>query len=553
MRQIAVIATRHGFGNMLERGGLWRKLGRKEAVEPTPESRRESTAKRFRGMLTELGPTFIKLGQVLSTRADLLPAEFIDELSTLQDAAPPIPLDQVHAQILRTLGKPTQELFATFDPAPLGSASIAQAHRAKLHSGEEVVVKIQRPGVEEQIRADLSVLHVLARALEAVFEEAGLYSPTGIISEFELAVLEELDFLHEANNLRTFEKNHRERPYVKIPRVYEELTGQAVLTMEYLRGPKISQVDLAQHDRHKLARNVIEGAFRQLFEDGLFHGDPHPGNILVLDDDVLGIIDFGLVGKITPQMQDALVQLVIAIVLKDAESVARLLYRVGTPDSRANLSAFTKDIQTLLGRYLPTTLGEIDARHLLRDLFDLAVRYRIRLPREYAILARAAIAIEGMLRTLAPDLNVGEVALPFAKELLAGRYDLSQLQGGLMRAMVRIQGVASELPMQLSQIMLDLESGKFSVTVRSEDLHELNANLRGLAMVGLVSMLACGFIIGAFISFSSQPWTIGGVPLLGILGTLAAGGLVGMALSWFVLSRAKKVSLKRLFGSPRPK
>lgn len=546
VRQIAVIATRHGFADLLERSGLSRVVGRKEAVEPSPESRRESVARRFRMFLNDLGPTFIKLGQVLSTRADLLPAEFIDELTSLQDNVPPIPLEQVHAQVTRAFGKPASELFRSIDPAPLAAASIAQVHRAVTREGDEVVVKIQRPGIGEQIRADLSVLHYLARALEAVIEEVGVYTPTGIVEEFDRAIHEELDFIHEAANVRAFCKTHQGRPFIQIPRVYDELSTRTVLTLEFLRGTKISQVDLSKHDRATLARNLVEGAFLQLFEDGLFHGDPHPGNLLVLEGDRLGLIDFGVVGRLTPHMQETLVMLVLSVGLKDAESVARILYRTGAPDSRANLAGFKADIEKILEQYLPTTLGAVDTRVLLRDLLDLAVKYRIRIPKEYAILSRAAIATEGILRTLHPEMNIGEMALPYAKKLLAGRYDPAHLQGGMMKTLVRLQGIASDLPMQLSQILLDLEGGKFSVTVRSDQIDKLTANLRSLAVIAFLGLCACGFIVGAFISFARHPWDVGGWPVLGVLGLLAAGGISSLALGWHLWGGSfRKLSLKR--------
>jgi ubiquinone biosynthesis protein len=546
VRQIAVIAGRHGFADLLERTGTWKILGRKEQVEVSPEVRRASVARRFRMLLNDLGPTFVKLGQILSTRADLLPAEFIEELSTLQDNVAPIPPDQVEQQIRDALGQDPKALFQSIDPEPLAAASIAQVHRAVTKAGDEVVVKVQRTGISEQIRSDLSVLHYLARLLEAVVEETGIYTPTGIIEEFEKAILEELDFLHEAANIREFYENHRSRPYLKVPRVFEELSTKTLLTLEFVRGTKISQIDLTRHDRHRIARNLVEASFRQLFEDGVFHGDPHPGNILVLEGDVIALIDFGVVGRVTRPMQQTLISLIMAVALKDSESVARILYRVGAPDARANLIGFRDDIDGILNRYLPETLGGIDATSLLRDLFDLAVKYRIRVPREYALLSRAAVSVEGVLRGLSPDLKISEVALPYAKELLAGRYDPTQLQGGVMKTLLRLQSFASDLPVQLSQIMLDLESGKFSVTVRAEQLEKMNANLRSMAAIAFLGLCACGFIVGAFISFARSPWMVGGVPVLGVIGIACAAALFGAVATWYLFGgRVRKIRLAR--------
>ncbi|NRD45317.1 AarF/ABC1/UbiB kinase family protein [Corallococcus sp. AB004] len=553
IRQIALIAARHGFGEVTERAGVWRLLGgRKEKVEVSEEARRESTARRFRLFLSELGPTFIKLGQVLSTRADLLPAEFVEELATLQDNVEAIPLEQVHAQIRDALGKDVQELFAQVDPEPLAAASIAQVHRAVTLEGEEVVIKVQRPGIAQRIDADLGVLRSLARLLEAVVEETGIYSPSGIVDEFDRAIHEELDFINEATNIRAFLENHKDRPYLKIPRVHAALSSRTVLTMEFIRGEKINPAALPEADRKQIAQHILEASFRQLFDDGLFHGDPHPGNVLLMEGNRLALLDFGVVGRLTRPMQETLVMLCLAVALKDSDSVARILYRVGVPDARANLMGFRNDIEAILGQHLPTTLGQVDARTLLRDLLDLAVKYRIRIPKEYALLSRASISTEGMLRGLYPELNIIEVALPYAKELMAGRYDPSQLQGGLMRTLLRFQSMAQDLPTQLSQILLDLETGKFSVTVRAEQFDKLNENLRSVAVIAFLGLCACGFIVGAFIAFAPRPPMYGNVPVLGIVGIALAAALFGAVLTWYLFGgRFGKVSVTRFLKKRR--
>ncbi|RKG93126.1 ABC1 kinase family protein [Corallococcus terminator] len=552
IRQITVIAARHGFGEVAERAGVWRMLGRKEKVEVSPETQRESTARRFRLFLAELGPTFIKLGQVMSTRADLLPAEFVEELATLQDHVEAIPLEAIHAQIRDALGKDVHELFAQVDPEPLAAASIAQVHRAVTLDGEEVVVKVQRPDIAERIDADLGVLRSLARLLEAVVEETGIYTPSGIVDEFDRAIHEELDFVNEASNIRAFLETHRDRPYMKIPRVHAALSSRTVLTLEFIRGEKINPAVLSEAERKQLAQNILEASFRQLFDDGLFHGDPHPGNLLLMEGHRLALLDFGVVGRLTRPMQETLVMLCLAVALKDSDSVARILYRVGVPDARANLMGFRNDIESILGQHLPTTLGQVDARTLLRDLLDLAVKYRIRIPKEYALLSRASISTEGMLRSLYPEMNILEVALPYAKELLAGRYDPSQLQGGLMRTLLRFQSMAQDLPTQLSQILLDLETGKFSVTVRAEQFDKLNENLRSVAVIAFLGLCACGFIVGAFIAFAPRPPMYGNVPVLGIVGIAVAAALFGAVLTWYLFGgRFGKVSLSRFLKKRR--
>jgi ubiquinone biosynthesis protein len=466
----------------------------------------------------------------------------------------PFPLEAVYGQLRESLGQDVDELFQRVDPEPLAAASIAQVHRAVTKDGDEVVVKVQRPGIVQRIDSDLVVLRSLARLLEAVVEETGIYTPTGIVDEFDKAIHEELDFVHEAANIRAFHENHRNRPYMKIPRVYDSLSSRTVLTMEFIRGVKIGHAELSLEDRREVAGHILDASFRQLFEDGLFHGDPHPGNILVLEGNRLALLDFGVVGRLSRAMQETLVMLVLAVALKDSDSVARILYRVGVPDARANLMGFRNDIEGLLGRHLPTatTLGQVDARSLMRDLLDLAVKYRIRIPKEYALLSRASVSTEGMMRSLYPDLNILEVSMPYAKELLADRYDPSQLQGGLMKTLLRFQSLAHDLPTQLSQILLDLESGKFSVTVRAEQFDRLNENLRSAAVVMFLGLCACGFIVGSFISFAQTPPMYAGMPVLGLLGIAMSAALFGAVFTWYVFGgRVRKLRLSRWLARKR--
>ncbi len=469
LRQISAVVARHGFGELVERARLRDRLGlRDEELKATPEQKARTTARRFRELLAELGTTFIKLGQILSTRADLLPQEVIHELTSLQDSVRPMPEAEVRAQLEVGLGRPVAECFESLDPVPLAAASIAQVHRARTREGDEVVVKVQRPSILSQIETDLDLLYYLARLLEAVVEEVGLYSPTGIVEEFDRAIHDELNFETEAKNLKTFGELNKDRADLVIPRVYDKLSSTTVLTMEYLRGTKITQVEDPEQ-RKKLARTVVAVCFQQLFEDGVFHGDPHPGNILVMEDGRIGLLDFGLVGRLSAQMKQTLVVLTLAIALKDPDTVARVLYRVGIPDSRTNLVAFRTDIQGVLTTYLGKSLDQVDAASLLSDLFDLAVRYRIRVPKDYALLSRASVAIEGVVRQLDPQLDVAATALPSLRRTLISRLGgfgaSDNLEGSMLRGLLRLQEFAQDVPAQLSQVLMDLEGGKFVVNI----------------------------------------------------------------------------------------
>jgi len=553
LREISSVVVRHGFGELWDRARIWDVLGRREPGErPSREEIRATSARRFRETLAELGPTFIKLGQILSSRPDILPPDFIAELSHLQDRAAPLPVTTVFQLIDQGLGRPANQLFAWVDPEPMASASIAQVHRARLSSGEEVVVKVQRPGIEEQIRSDTDLLFYLARFLEGVIEETGIYTPTGIVTEFRNAMLLELDFENEARNIEAFAKTHADRPYVVIPKLYRDLSSRTVITLQELKGVKLKAVldspEFPGVDRKQLARNVLEASFRQLFADGMFHGDPHPGNVMVMDGNRIGLLDFGLVGRMSKQVQETIVLLVLAISLRDPDTVARLLYKVGVPDQRINLQKFRHEIHDILDRYLGLKLSEVDSGVLMSELVDLAMKYRIKIPKEYAVLSKAAATTEGIVRQLDPELDVSEAALPYAKQLLFERYSPGSMSGGLLRLLLQLQGFLQDTPQQLSQILMDLEGGKFNVTVRNDDLSRLNTNLKALGLLLFAGMISSGLIVGSFslVGRASEGTGTTG-PVAALIGLALSAMLFGAALTWTVLSgRLKKISVRRL-------
>ena len=535
LREITSVVARHGFGELLDRSRIWEALGRREkAARLDPAAQRASTARRFRDTLAEL--------------------------STLQDRAAPMPLDLVLSLIdqgLCGLGPNARTQFERIDPEPLASASIAQVHCARLKpapgqaEGERVVVKVQRPGIEQQIRSDTDLLFYLARFLEGVIEETGIYTPTGIVTEFRNAMLTELDFENEARNIAEFARNHQGRPYVAIPSLHANLSSRTVLTMGELVGVKMSDVlrEPGRWDCKLLARQILDASFHQLFTDGLFHGDPHPGNVLVLEGNRLGLLDFGLVGRMHKGMQESIILLVLAISLKDPDTVARLLYKAGIPDQRIDLHRFRADIGDLLDNYLGIKLSEIDSGTLLTDLVDLALKYKIKIPKEYAVLSKAAATTEGLLRVLDPDLDVVEAALPYAKQLLFERYNPTSMSGGLLRLLLQLQGFLQDTPQQLSQILMDLEGGKFSVHVRNEELQKVNGSLKALGIVVFMSTVASALIVGAFTLVGRSPPEQGGGttwPLPALVGLAVAAMLFGAVLTWTLLSgRLRKLSVRR--------
>ncbi len=543
LRQIAAVVAKHGFGAYLARTRLKDQLPRDVPVgdgEPLPKPDR-ATAARFRQLLAELGPTFTKLGQLLSTRPDVLPAHWVEELEALQDDCPPLPLGEVRQEIERGLGRPVAELFAELSETPLASASIAQVHLARTHAGARVVVKVQRPRIRERIESDLALLYYLARLLEAVIEETGIYTPSGIVEEFDRTVQEELDFTNEARNAKAMADASRGRDFLVIPRVHEELSSSTVLTLDYVEGTKVSEVTAeGGFDVEKVARNIIEAAFRQLFEDGLFHGDPHPGNILVLPGNRIALLDFGLVGRLTRVQREALVTLIVAVALRDPDSVARILNRIGLPDAHTPITEFREDIRGILDRYLGLKLDEIRTTTLLTDLLELAVRHRIRVPKEYAVLAKASITVEGIIRRLYPRLDILEIGLPYAKELLLARFNPTDASSALMKSLLKLQGLAEDMPGQLTQILVDLEGGKFRVNVHSEDVERVGGHVRAIGVLLYLGLLSSGLAVGGLVVLAQ------GKVWLGVAALAAAALASASAATYHVATlRMRKISLRR--------
>jgi ubiquinone biosynthesis protein len=405
-----------------------------------------------------------------------------------------------------------------------------------------VVVKVQRPGIRARIDSDLALLAELAKLVEAVVEETSLSTPSAIIEEFDRSVHEELDFENEARNARAMRQASAGRDYVVIPRVHDALSGSRVLTLDFVEGTKLNDVGPGSgHDLEKLARTIIEASFRQLFEDGLFHGDPHPGNILVLAGERIALLDFGLVGRLDHVQRGALVTLIVALALRDPDSVARLLGRMGASEAKIPVGELRNDVRAILDRYLGLKLDEIQSSSLLRDLLDLAVRYRIKVPKEYAVLGKASITVEGTIRRLYPGLDILEVGMPYARELLLARFTPQDTSGLLMRNLLKVQALAEDVPAQLSQILADLEGGKLRVQVRSDEIAAAGTRIASVGLLLFLGLIASSLLVGGLVVLAVGPRPVIGLAALGS-GLLTAAG----ALLLFLAPAPRKLKLRRL-------
>jgi len=525
LRQILGVVAKHGFGDMLDRARIFERL--KIRRPHTEQDRVRAPAERLVRMLIELGPTFIKMGQLLSTRPDVIPEEYIVALSTLQDQAPAFPYSEVVKVVREELGDEPDKLFSEFETEPFASASIAQVHRATTIDGRKVVVKVKRPGIEQTVKRSLDIVYYLAHMVEAIVEEGALYNPVGVVREFDRAIGLEMDLGKEAQNLRTFYNNFRERQTLIIPEPLEELSSPSVLTMDRLEGQHLNEIEPGSQTARTAAMNLIEGFYQQTFEDGFFHADPHPGNFLIMADGKIGLMDFGQTGKLNKTQRSTLVLLGLGIILKDADTVSRLVYRIGSQTRRANLGQLKKDIEETLEDTLEAKLDQIDSAKVLKRLLDLSWDHQIRIPPEYTLATKAMVTIEGIVRKLYPSLEPAIVATPYVKKLLVEHYNLDDIKGGVGRTLLQLSNLLSEVPQQISQILMDLESGRMSVQVNDPDSSLNRKTMRGIGIDIFWGLVATGLLAGslpALMSFEPAPpaaiWSLVGFGLIATIVTL---------------------------------
>jgi ubiquinone biosynthesis protein len=545
LRAVAVIVAKHGFGPLLMRIPLARRL-----FERPPEGDRAlrelSAPVRFAKLLAALGPTYIKLGQILSMRKDIFAPDWIAALETLQDDAPRLPFEAIREQVETGLGGTLQDLYASFEEAPLATASIAQTHRARTRDGDEVVVKVQRPGIETTMRSDLDLLYLAAQILEASIDEMQIFGVVSVIEEFEKGLLKELNFNQELSNLLEFQRNLDPSRKVSVPRPYPELSTRTVLTMQFFAGRPIRKLTPRSAEAQAVVNEIVHAALKQVLVDGVFHGDPHAGNLLYGEDGTVCMIDLGMVGRVSQEQRDDIVTLMIAAIANDATTIARVLLKMGTPTQRVNLNELKSDIERIREEYLVVTnFGEYDSAGFIEAFGKAAGRYRIKLARDMAILAKSAATLEDIIRTLHPEVDLVGIARPFLDDIVKRRLSPQRILGEMMSEATGLGSMLRTVPGQIDQLMHDFETGNIMVRAVTPELDDLPKGLHALGGRLTLAAFASASTIATAIAVPETTESTPRMVAAAVLAFAAAAGWMSL-LAWHWFGQGKPMKLTPL-------
>jgi ubiquinone biosynthesis protein len=541
-RTIAMALMRHGFGYMVEELGLNNLLSLPRRLVTQEVYEGVTLGERIRRVLEDLGPTFVKLGQLASTRSDMLPESIIQELVKLQDHVPPFPVETARDIVEQELGQPLDEIFASFDPVPLAAASIGQVHRAVLLGGESVAVKVQRPGVLRMMSRDLEILKDLTILAERKLDWAKQYGLARMAEEFSRALLAELDYSQEGRNAEKIAQQLAGFEKVYIPEIHWDYTSARVLTMEFVEGMTLNRrqelLDKGVNLKH-LAEQLVDVMLRQIFIDGFFHADPHPGNVMLMEDGRLVLIDFGMVGRLSEDMKGHLSSFVIALMRKNTDAMIRAIMRLGILDEESDRRALRDDMDMLREEYYDVPFSRVSIGKALNDLFRVARRHHLVIPPDLAMLGKTMLTLEGVVANMDPSFSIVQMAEPFGRQLLKERFSSRRVQRKLLGGALELAESLIELPAQARQLSALISKGKLRVEVV---LPEMQGMQRKLDRIGnrlafsivllSFSIIMVGLIIGS--SLRSEPSVLWNFP------TVEIGAIVALLMFiWLLYSIIK--------------
>ncbi|WP_422658669.1 ABC1 kinase family protein [Paenibacillus sp. EC2-1] len=523
-REIAMALMRHGFGYMVEEMGLFHILSLPVRWISHEEPESIKLGERIRRVLEDLGPAFVKFGQLASTRSDLLPDHIIQELVKLQERVPPFSSESARALIEHEWGVPIDQVLRSFEDQPLAAASIGQVHTGVLKSGETVAIKVQRPGVEKMIGRDLEILKDMVSLAEKHWDWVKQYRVDRIVDEFARAVLTEMDYSHEARNSEKIAAGFIESKDFEIPSIYWEYTTSRVLMMEYVEGITLSRSkELADkgYDLKAVAERLIEGMLHQIFIEGFFHADPHPGNLLVKKDGKLVFLDFGLVGHLSEDMKGHLSGLIIALMRRSTDGMIRSILRMGLVPDECDLESLRSDMERLRNEYLDVPFAQVKVGKALSDLFGVAQRHQIILPADLTLLGKSLLTLEGVIEQLDPKISIIDMAEPFGRKLLKERYNSRRIGRKVLDGVTSLAEGLLDLPGQARQLSALISKGKLKVEISVPELQALMrkmdqiSNRLSFSIVLLAfSIIMVGLIIGS--SLSRQPTMLWNFPAIEI-------------------------------------
>ncbi len=539
-QQIIGIILKYGFENIIDAMKIDHYL---DTIIPFSKPHEKmSRNQRIRMVLEELGPTFIKMGQVLSSRPDLIPLDLTRELAKLQDKVPAFAFEQVKQIILAEFGRPISAVFHSFEEKPFASASIGQVHKATLSSGEQVAVKIQRPGIRKTIEVDLEIIHYLAQVMEKNLEDMAIFRPVKIVEEFADSLEKELDYTVEAASMEQMADQFARDPNIHIPQVYRSHSTQRVLSMEFIKGIKaddIDAIDRAGLDRKKITRMGADFIMRQVFEFGFFHADPHPGNILILTDQRICVIDFGMTGFVNQATREAFIDLLHSLAAKNNQNTARLLCRLTESDHSVNMEALEKDIAQFSAVYLSKKLKEISPSRMVHQFLELCARHGLRISPDLFLMIKAFISIEGVARQLDPEFDMLGHARPYVRAATLKKYSLPRLSRELAGITRDTFALMQALPSDTSQIITQIKQGKLKAIIKIEGLERLMMTQDQTSNRISFAIIIAALILGSAIVLNSQiPPMIFGVSIIGIAGFLAAA-VMGIWLLVAIIQRGR--------------
>ncbi|EID44091.1 2-polyprenylphenol 6-hydroxylase [Parageobacillus thermoglucosidasius] len=539
-RDIAIALIRHGFGIVVEEIGFAQFLSLPQKIFfITKEKDGKTIGERIRLVLQELGPTFVKLGQIASTRPDLLPEEIIRELEKLQDQVPPFSFEEVRNIVQQELGADLTQIFRQFADVPLAAASIGQVHQAILHSGEKVAVKIQRPNIANIIETDLEILQDLATLAERRLEWAAQYQICDMVDEFSRSLRAELDYTIEARNAEKISNQFKNDPGIHIPKVFWEYSTKKVLTMEYVEGVKFNELERLKQNGYnlkKLADRLAKAVFQQIFVEGFFHGDPHPGNVLVLPGEVIAFIDFGMVGRLNPEIKYHFSSLVIALMNQSTDGVIKSICQMGLVPDDVNIMQLRDDVEQLREKYYRVSLSKISLGEAVNDLFRVAFRHSIRIPRDLTLLGKTLLTVEGMVEKLDPDFRILDIAEPFGRRLLKERLRPKNIAEMVWKHVSDYGEMLIDFPKNMKEFTSLIKQGKLHFEI---DIPELDHFLKKLDQISnrlsfsivllSFSIIMVGIIIGS--SMGRQSTLLWKIPAIEI-----GFGVAALMFVWLLYS-----------------